>query len=1362
MKNIFNTFLFFFFALSGSLVAQYDADTQDFIDRAETLDPNAFDLTTNHPALTPAYVKGQWDAYVKRLKADGVWASKVEILPLAWISFDALGCKLTYDTVATATNNGFVSGDYDAIQGLTGNGSSYFDSGFLADSLTQADAHLALYVNADVSTFGANFNGARDTTASEFDILAPWSDDKIYSDISNEANGRVATASAITGAGGHIIGSRTSASSHTIYRNGVNVASNAKNGGSMPAYNLYFFAYNNGGSASIFSQATLSLAHYGSGLTDQQAADSYTALDTLRFSMTAPPSVILAGGPRDIGHTDADYGYWDPSSLPTVTVTSLDDSGTGTFRDVADGVSNVRIAFAVEGEIALLTRVSLGSSVFIDGSTAPGQGIWFSGDDIVATDQSNIWIQDVTHIGGDYNLPMPHRMVDFEDQGSGVWLSSSNRFWNRLTDDGHVDSVWHNADGNLDELSELTIGAQVSVSSLTQTAGTATCVTSSAHGLTSGDLVYIDGATETEYNIGATVTVSDTTTFTYSVDAGASSPATGTPVVTTLGTAGWFYDGSDSEMVVATGNGDGSDVNNGALVVRLTKARHPDCLTLTNVSNVVITNCSFTGGTDITVEMDNLENVTYWANIGGRGIAYRWHVDARDVDLQTGAFDLDLHAKSVLFKYDGGESPLYANQQILFGRNLCIDSPDRNPMMTHGGDYLVINNVGVNIDGGPNVLLYNDSLTGGNASLIGNWYDTTSPTDTVFQNGVPELEVDADGTIYVADGSTDEANFWDGALKTDPWAFQNTGSMNTGKDATKSVTTVAGGTAQGGTTSTIQLASGAVTSDDEFNNHYVVITAGTGIGQQAFIADTTASNDTLDISPNWSTPPSTDSVYSVRYGLLPASISTTAHDTVTGLTILSATDAKDWVIRNAGPRPDRNRPDIVYELLTRAANPPASFHWPSNNGLIPANGWDPDAEDYIRRARALDPVAFNLLTIDDDYGDITLMGAVSNMIERLKDAGVWTDTAEWINMAGVSYDGMFAKLKRDTSETITYDSNGGLDGDSTGWETDADGWSAARLTPTFNQSIGGQDGAVKLVADGTSGTHEFTRSVTATTGRHYRFQVDAYISSSNNIIDGIWLRDTAGGLGSTKFQGLTQDQWVTVSVEGIASNPLIKITLIDGGSASFQDVGADDTVHFKNAFLKAVSPAEVINNNFTSGQYLAAGSGAGLTGNGSSMYIDSGYWFPNFSGNDLSMSAWISGSPASSSALIGSTNSTTAVMSIQDNTTNLLYNGPDSDAAITGSASTTGFLTLSRRSATDIAGLLNGVSDGTDTSSASVSSSAYAANVGIFARLDDVAGAENYTDGTLAAAAYGYGWTTAQTLAAYKALRNYLRTIGAN
>lgn len=68
----------------------------------------------------------------------------------------------------------------------------------------------------------------------------------------------------------------------------------------------------------------------------------------------------------------------------------------------------------------------------------------------------------------------------------------------------------------------------VSVSSLTRSGSTATATCAAPHGLSTGDVVLVAGAGQTDYNVEAVVTVVSGTVFTYDVANAPTSPATGT------------------------------------------------------------------------------------------------------------------------------------------------------------------------------------------------------------------------------------------------------------------------------------------------------------------------------------------------------------------------------------------------------------------------------------------------------------------------------------------------------------------------------------------------------------------------------------------------------------------------------------------------------------------------------------------------------------------------------------------------------------------------------------------------------------------------------------------------------------------
>lgn len=80
---------------------------------------------------------------------------------------------------------------------------------------------------------------------------------------------------------------------------------------------------------------------------------------------------------------------------------------------------------------------------------------------------------------------------------------------------------------------------EVGISSMTRSGSTATVVTSSPHGLQEGNAALVIGANETEYNGEVQVSVVNGTTLTFAVDAGASTPATGSAMTIRRAPAGF-------------------------------------------------------------------------------------------------------------------------------------------------------------------------------------------------------------------------------------------------------------------------------------------------------------------------------------------------------------------------------------------------------------------------------------------------------------------------------------------------------------------------------------------------------------------------------------------------------------------------------------------------------------------------------------------------------------------------------------------------------------------------------------------------------------------------------------------------------
>ncbi len=96
-----------------------------------------------------------------------------------------------------------------------------------------------------------------------------------------------------------------------------------------------------------------------------------------------------------------------------------------------------------------------------------------------------------------------------------------------------------------------------SISGITRSSQTATATTSAAHGKSTGDVVIVSGAAQSEYNGTFTITVTGTTTFTYTVSGTPATPATGTITYTSGGATSYSYSitsfNSTGESAVSSG-----------------------------------------------------------------------------------------------------------------------------------------------------------------------------------------------------------------------------------------------------------------------------------------------------------------------------------------------------------------------------------------------------------------------------------------------------------------------------------------------------------------------------------------------------------------------------------------------------------------------------------------------------------------------------------------------------------------------------------------------------------------------------------------------------------------------------------------
>lgn len=119
------------------VTAGIDPDVQDWIDRVVAAGSS---VSSTHQTAV--------NTFVASLKSSGVWTDIQRLNVFAGANLTAALIPLKKGIGSTTeTNTGFVSGDYSESSGLTGDGSSYIDTGVsITTDLTKSDFGMGVFV----------------------------------------------------------------------------------------------------------------------------------------------------------------------------------------------------------------------------------------------------------------------------------------------------------------------------------------------------------------------------------------------------------------------------------------------------------------------------------------------------------------------------------------------------------------------------------------------------------------------------------------------------------------------------------------------------------------------------------------------------------------------------------------------------------------------------------------------------------------------------------------------------------------------------------------------------------------------------------------------------------------------------------------------------------------------------------------------------------------------------------------------------------------------------------------------------------------------------------------------------------------
>jgi hypothetical protein len=238
--------------------------------------------------------------------------------------------------------------------------------------------------------------------------------------------------------------------------------------------------------------------------------------------------------------------------------------------------------------------------------------------------------------------------------------------------------------------------------------------------------------------------------------------------------------------------------------------------------------------------------------------------------------------------------------------------------------------------------------------------------------------------------------------------------------------------------------------------------------------------------------------------------------------------------------------------------------------------------------------------------------AISDFVAGCKTDGVWDKITEAYLMAGVTFGGITVKLKA-VPDSLEYASD---------FSAGVDGNSALNGTVTGNvDGIGGKDDSLSLWADGVNSSHSIILPYTSVFGATYEISFEFFIPSTNTNCDGIWFNGRGMGWSDNSP---TLDVWNSATFTGTntyGTGPAY-ITQRSAGSNTF--IGAnsptDDLIYVRNVTVTQIN-SSLTNNNFVTGDYLGVGTGAGLTGDGNTKYLDTGLTRPTQ--GDVGYSAYV-------------------------------------------------------------------------------------------------------------------------------------------
>ena len=248
----------------GSQPLPTDADALDYLSRVKAADGAGVEVG----------VATAVSAFFRDTKATGVFSALKACCILAGARTLAGALVPVVGDAPTNVANGFVNGDFSRTAGLTGDGTSYIDSGRANDDDPQNDNHNAIYLSAiesgpDGIELGAGAGAGRNMINAT-----------VTNNVFTRCRDATEVNTGLSSVGSGVIGiSRSDSSGYAVRSLGDEYSATAPADG-VASENVFVFAASNAGSPFALSFATLSFYSIGTSLSLEDLDTAVTNLIT--------------------------------------------------------------------------------------------------------------------------------------------------------------------------------------------------------------------------------------------------------------------------------------------------------------------------------------------------------------------------------------------------------------------------------------------------------------------------------------------------------------------------------------------------------------------------------------------------------------------------------------------------------------------------------------------------------------------------------------------------------------------------------------------------------------------------------------------------------------------------------------------------------------------------------------------------------------------------------------------------------------------------------------------------------------------------------------------------------------------------